>query len=47
MRSVFILRVMCNTPPSQIFSLGMLGEKVQYFMLPFIYAFAAGLQRAV
>jgi hypothetical protein len=36
MRSVFMLRVICNTPSSQVFSLRMLGEKVKHFMLPLI-----------
>jgi hypothetical protein len=34
MRSVFVLRVIFNTPPSQVFSPRMPGEKVQHFMLP-------------
>jgi len=36
MRSVFMLRVIFNTPPSQVFSLQILGEKVKHFMLPLI-----------
>jgi len=37
MRSVFMLRVIFNMPPSQVFSLREQGEKVQHFMLPLIF----------
>jgi len=36
MRSVFMLRVIFNTPLSQVFSLRMLGEKVKQLLLPLI-----------
>jgi len=36
MRSVFMFRVIFDTPPSQVFSLRMPGEKVHHFLLLFI-----------
>ena len=36
MRSVFMLRVICNTLPPQIFSHMMPEEKVKHFLLPLI-----------